>query len=419
MFKKSFIKRIAKVETVSVSFLEKQLKSGKVVIPKNSNKDLLNPVAIGQGLKIKINANIGTSQDKANLSDEIKKLKTAVRYGAHAVMDLSTGGDLQKIQKAIIKKSPVCVGTVPMYEIATLVERKKATIEKMKVDDIYDVLTEQAKRGVDFFTIHAGMLLKNISQMKKHKRLGGIVSRGGALITRWMYANKKENPFYENLDKVLDIMKKYNITMSLGDSLRPGAIADSTDRFQIDELKVLGELVKKCRKKGVQVMVEGPGHIKINEVAYNMNIQKKLCHGAPFYVLGPLTTDIACGYDHIVSAIGGAIAAMNGANFLCVVTPAEHLRHPSVEDIKLGVISSKIAAHSVDVLNFKDEYKKDCDLSYARARRQWKDIYNLALDKDKAKEYRNSIATASKDVCAMCGQFCSLKITQKCNLLKK
>ena len=270
---------------------------------------------------------------------------------------------------------------------------------------------------MDFFTLHAGILKESLTIVKRHKRVGGIVSRGGAILARWIYVNKKENPFYENFDKILALAKEYNITISLGYALRPGAIADSTDKAQIAELRVLGELVQRCRKKGVQVMVEGPGHIRLDEIALNMRLAKKICGDAPFYVLGPLPTDIACGHDHITAAIGGAIAAFSGADFLCVVTPAEHLRHPSVEDIREGVIAAKIAGHSVDVLRFKDEWKRDYDLSLYRSHRNWEKIFQLALDEKKSRAYRKNIDTAG-DGCTMCGNFCSLKMTEKCGFLK-
>jgi phosphomethylpyrimidine synthase len=287
----------------------------------------------------------------------------------------------------------------------------------MTFSDIWDVLKEHAEDGIDFFTIHAGILKSSLKLLKKNKRVGGIVSRGGAILSRWMYINKKENPLYENFDKILELAKKYNITISLGDALRPGAVADSTDKLQLQELYVLSELVKRCREKEVQVMVEGPGHLRLDEIGFNVWLEKKICNYAPFYVLGPLVVDYACGYDHINSAIGGAIASFFGADFLCVVTPAEHLRHPSPEDIKEGIIASKIAAHAVDILCFKDEWEKERCLSLYRARRDWKKVFSLAIDKRKAYQYRKDCKDIF-DACSMCGKFCSLKIIEKCNLLK-
>lgn len=417
MFKKSFFKKIAKNEKVSVNFLEKQFKQGRVVIPVNARRRLDLPPAIGKGLKVKVNTNIGTSSEKTDIRDEVKKIKIALECKTNTIMDLSTGGDLSLIRKQILKHCPVPLGTVPVYEAAVVAEQKRQTFEKMTFDDIWDVLKSQAQDGVDFFTIHVGVIKEFLKTISKKKRIGGIVSRGGAILTRWMYVNNKENPFYENFEKILELAKQYNITLSLGDGLRPGALADSSDKLQISELFVLGELVKKCRKKGVQVMVEGPGHIKLDEIAFNMALQKKVCDNAPFYVLGPLPTDIAAGYDNVTAAIGGAIAAFFGADFLCVVTPAEHLRHPLPEDIRDGVISSKIAGHCVDVLRFKDEWDKDYKLSTYRAHRDWRKLFPLAIDERKARLYRNSLKTKVRDMCAMCGQFCSLKIIEKCNLL--
>lgn len=410
MFKKSFLKEIAKKETVPLPFLEKNLKAGKIVIPLNKKRSIPNSIAIGEGLRIKINANIGTSTERLSLAEEIKKLKTAIRFGADTVMDLSIADNLSKVREKILQESTIPVGTVPIYEAAKLANKRKGNFDKMNIDDILEVIEHQAREGVDFFTIHAGILRKTLSMFKEKKRTGGIVSRGGAIIARWMQVNKKENLLFVNFEQILDIAKRYNITISLGDALRPGAIADSTDKLQIYELKVLSKLVKMCLKKGVQVMVEGPGHIKLDEIGANVYLQKKLCFGVPFYVLGPIPTDIACGYDHITSAIGGAIAGMSGADFLCVVTPAEHLRHPSSDDIKEGVIASRIAAHSVDILKFKSEWQRDRNLSRAREKRDWDKIFNLSMDKEKAKSYRKSLKTSSEDICTMCGEFCSLKI---------
>jgi phosphomethylpyrimidine synthase len=335
MSKKSFLKKIAQKECVSLKFLEKQLASGRAVIPANSKRQII-PPAIGSGFKIKVNTNIGTSTEKANIKEEINKLKIALDCKTDAVMDLSTGGNLREVRRQILKNCPVPLGTVPIYEAAVNAEGRNKSFEAMTFDDIWDVLKSQADDGVDFFTIHVGIIKKFLKTIAKKKRVGGIVSRGGAILTRWMYVNGRENPFYENFDKILDLAKKYNITLSLGDALRPGAIADSSDELQISELMVLGELVKRCRKRGVQVMVEGPGHVRFDEIALNMLLQKKVCQNAPFYVLGPIPTDIAAGYDHISSAIGGAVAAYFGADFLCVVTPAEHLRQPLASDIRAG-----------------------------------------------------------------------------------
>ncbi|MDP2922759.1 MAG: phosphomethylpyrimidine synthase ThiC [Candidatus Omnitrophota bacterium] len=417
MLKKSLLKQVAAKESVTLRFLEKQFASGRVVIPLNRKRRIESVVAIGEGLKIKINTNIGTSTEKTVIMNEIKKLNVAIKYKTDTVMDLSTGGDLAKIRQTILETSSIPLGTVPIYEAAVETQRRRQSFEKMTFDDIWDVLKKQAEDGVDFFTIHAGILRNFLKIIEKEKRVGGIVSRGGAILARWMYVNNKENLIYENFDKIIQLAKDYNITLSLGDALRPGAIADSTDALQVSELKVLGQLVKKCRKNGVQVIVEGPGHIKLNEIKFNMSLEKRLCDHAPFYVLGPLTTDIAAGYDHITAAIGGAMAAFYGADFLCVVTPAEHLRHPSIDDIKDGVIASRIAAHSVDILRFKNEWQKDYNLSLYRSRRNWEKLFPLSIDEDKARKYRQTL-DSSKDMCTMCGEFCSLKIIEKCKFLK-
>ncbi len=417
MFKKSFLKNIAKKEAVSLNFLQKQLTNAKAVIPLNKRRQIPNPCVIGDGFKVKINTNLGLSSKGGSIDDEVKKMLIAVKYGADTIMDLSVSKNLASLRKKILEKCPVPLGTVPVYEAALEAERRKGSFEKLNFDDYFSVLKTQAKEGVDFFTIHAGILKSALTLLRRKKRTGGIVSRGGAILARWMAVNKKENPLYENFNKILKLAREYNITLSLGDALRPGAIADSTDKLQISELRVLGELVKKCRKAGVQVMVEGPGHIRLDEIPMNMVLEKKLCNNAPFYVLGPLPTDIAAGYDHVTSAIGGTIAAFYGANFLCVVTPAEHLRHPNADDIKEGTIASKIAAHCVNVLKFKDEIKRDNQLSLYRARRSWEEIFPLAIDRKKAKKYRKNLKS-SQDICTMCGNFCSLKIIEKCNLLK-
>jgi phosphomethylpyrimidine synthase len=306
---------------------------------------------------------------------------------------------------------------VPIYEAAKEVERRKGTFEKMGFDDLWDVLKSQAADGVDFFTLHVGILKSFLTILKSNKRVGGIVSRGGAILARLIHTNKQENIIYSNFDRIISLAKEYNITISLGDALRPGAIADSSDKLQFAELKVLGQLVKKCRKSGVQVMVEGPGHLRLDEIEFNMRLQKRICDHAPFYVLGPLVTDIAAGYDHISGAIGAALAASYGADFLCVVTPAEHLRHPTLENIKDGVIASRIAAHAINLMRFKDEWNKDYRLSLNRSHRNWNNLFRLTIDEDKARKYRESLKL-SADMCTMCGEFCALKIIEKCNFLK-
>lgn len=417
MFSESFIKQVVRQEKVTATFLKSQLRRGRAVILASKNHSGCKPKAIGEGLKVKINTNIGLSTKKTDVAAEMHKLKVALQNGTDTIMDLSVSENLASFRRKLLKKCPLPLGTVPIYEVANEVKRRKGSISKMTFDDVWEVLTRQAKEGVDFFTIHAGILQATVQNLKIKKRVGGIVSRGGALLAQWMLVNKKENLLYQNFDKILGLAKAYNITLSLGDALRPGAIVDSTDKAQLAELRTLGKLVKRCHGKKVQVMVEGPGHIRLDEIALNMRLEKKFCHNAPFYVLGPLPIDVGAGHDHIVSAIGGALAAFYGASFLCVVTPAEHLRHPSAEDIKDGVIASKIAAHSVDVLRFKDEWKRNQKLSSQRAKRNWKKVFPLLIDGHKAKTYRKDLRL-SEDLCSMCGSFCSLKIAENCDLLK-
>ncbi|MFC1594777.1 phosphomethylpyrimidine synthase ThiC [Candidatus Omnitrophota bacterium] len=324
--------KVAKAEGVKAEYIVQKISSGKIVILKNRFHAVKKICGIGTGLRTKVNVNLGTSTDKSSIAEELKKLEIAVRYKADTVMDLSVGGDLRKVRKAIVKNSPIPIGTVPIYEAAINNQRKRKDFLSMNAHDLLSVLESQAEDGIDFFTIHCGVTLESLRMLKKRKRLLDIVSRGGAIITRWMSHQGKENPFYEHFDKVVAIAKRYDITLSLGDALRPGTVVDASDSLQMQELKLLGKLAKIARKSGVQVMIEGPGHIPINEVAANVLVQKKICSGAPFYVLGPLVTDVAPGYDHITAAIGGAIAAAHGADFLCYVTPAEHLRLPTLSD---------------------------------------------------------------------------------------
>jgi len=410
------MKQIAKDEGLSSKLILKYVKAGLVVIPRNIKHNLRKPCGIGLGLKTKINANIGTSTDKSQLNQELKKLSAAIKYGADAVMDLSVGGNLEKIRKEIIKRSSVPVGTVPVYETAVNAQMNRKNFLKFDAGDILDTLESQAKQGVDFFTVHAGVTRKSISALNKQKRLLGIVSRGGAILATWMNIHKKENPFYEYFDSILDIAYKYDVTLSLGDGLRPGSILDATDKAQISELKILGALALRAKQRSVQVMIEGPGHVPLNQIKKNVDLEKKICHGAPFYVLGPLVTDIACGYDHITASIGGALAAGFGADFLCYVTPAEHLRHPSIEDVREGVIASKIAAHAGDLVkNVKSASRLDREISLARKERDWKKQIRLSIDPDKARHYRMSSVPRSSDVCTMCGKYCSIKLMERCS----
>ncbi len=410
----SLIKSIAKEEQIPVKTLTEGVRTGRIVIPANNTRRLKQPCGIGQGLRVKINANLGTSTARSGLKNELKKLKTAVEFGADTVMDLSVGSNLHTIRRKILKNSPVPVGTVPVYEAVIAGEKKYGDFLKMKSADILEVIEAQAAGGVDFFTIHSGITKKTLRALREHKRLMGIVSRGGALLAKWIQVNKKENPLFEDFDKVLAICKKYDVTLSLGDGLRPGTLLDATDAAQIAELKVLGDLAKRARKKGVQVMIEGPGHVPLNQIKKNIELQKKYCGGAPFYVLGPLVTDIGVCYDHISAAIGSAFAAACGADFLCFVTPAEHLRLPENEDIKLGVIASKIAAHSADLARGNPQaWKQDESMSRARRKRDWETQITLSLDPEKTRRNRSLSQPEMADVCTMCGKFCSMKLMDK------
>jgi len=413
---KDILHRVAKDEGIPLKQLQENIASGLTVVVYNPKRPFQKPMAIGKGVRIKINTNIGASSESLSLPEQMEKLKVSIAAGTDTVMDLSVSDNLREVRTETLKNSTVPVGTVPLYEAMVLADKNRGSIEKMKEKDLLDVIEQQAKEGVDFFTLHAGITYDIFKVAREYPRVGGIVSRGGALISRWMYVNKKENPLFTNFKKILGILKKYNVVVSLGDGMRPGALHDSSDRMQFSELFVLGDLVKEARRHGVGVIVEGPGHIKISEIAMNVQMQKKLCAGAPFYILGPLVTDIAVGYDHITSAIGSAIAALNGADYLCVVTPAEHLRQPAADDIKEGVIASRIAAHSVDLVRNPRYQERDDALSKARFQRDWEKQIALALDSEKAMRYHNSLPSKKKDQCSMCGKYCSLKITEDCSL---
>lgn len=409
------IKNISCAENIPTRLLIKYIKQGKAVIPLNKNHKIARPCGIGFGLKTKINANIGTSPDNADLKIELDKLDTAVKYGADTVMDLSVGQDIVVTRRKILERSVVPLGTVPIYEIATNAQKQKGDLLDFDARDMIEVLEAQAEDGVDFFTIHSGVTKKSLSVLKKKKRLMGIVSRGGAILARWIAQHKKENPFYEYFERILDIAYRYDITLSLGDGLRPGSILDATDQAQITELKILGELAKLAKKRNVQVMIEGPGHVSIEQIRKNILLEKKFCQGAPFYVLGPLVTDVAAGYDHISAAIGGALAGSYGADFLCYVTPSEHLRLPTVEDVREGVVAAKIAAHAADIAK-KNKPALDWDkkMSSARRERNWQEQIKLAIDPFKAEVYRLSSKPKFSDVCTMCGEYCSIKMNEMC-----
>jgi phosphomethylpyrimidine synthase len=400
---------VANRENVNTEWLRNEIAEGRTVIPKNRNHNF-EPRGIGAGLTTKVNANLGTSEKHCHLPEELEKLKIAVKYGADSIMDLSTGGNLRVILKKILNTSPVMVGTVPIYSVATRLLAREKTIASLDPEELFNEIEFQAKAGVDFMTLHCGVTRSTVSFLHNDDRVCGIVSRGGAILKRWMAENNAENPLYEHYDRILDICEKHDVTISLGDGLRPGAGADATDRGQIAELLVLGELVDRARERGVQVMVEGPGHMPLNQIEMNMKLMKRICHDAPFYVLGPLTTDSAPGYDHIVSAIGGTVAAIHGADFLCYVTPAEHLCLPNAEDVRNGVIASRIAAHSADVVNnVNGARQRDFIMSKARRDLDWETMYRQALDPEMARMRKNDSESSEEDHCTMCGNLCAVK----------
>lgn len=402
---------VAEKENMSAEKIRELVALGRVAIPANINHKSLSPEGIGEGLKTKINVNLGVSGDCANYEKEFEKVKMSIEFGAEAIMDLSNYGKTNTFRKQLIDYSPAMIGTVPMYDAIGYLEKD---LLEIKAEDFLRVIEAHAVEGVDFMTIHAGLNKRSIESFKRSKRLTNIVSRGGSLIFAWMEMTGNENPFYEHYDELLDILYKYDVTISLGDALRPGSINDSTDAGQISELIEIGHLTKRAWDKNVQVLVEGPGHMALNEIAANMQLQKRLCHGAPFYVLGPIVTDIAPGYDHITSAIGGAVAAANGADFLCYVTPAEHLRLPDVNDVKEGIIASKIAAHAADIAKgIPNARDIDNKMSDARRRIDWEEMFSYAIDKKKAKEYFESTPPADKHSCSMCGKMCAMRTTNK------
>ena len=403
---------VAKQEKVDPNWLLNEIAIGRIVIPKNINHDFI-ARGIGRGLSTKVNANIGTSEKHCNLVEELEKMQVAIKHGADAVMDLSTGGNLSMILKRILKESSVMIGTVPIYNVATHLLAEGKSLLELDPEELFKEIEIQAQLGVDFMTLHCGVTNASLSFLKNDERVCGIVSRGGAILKRWMTNNNKENPLYEQYDRILEICAKYDVTISLGDGIRPGCGADATDRGQMAELLVLGELVDRAREKGVQVMVEGPGHMPFDQIEMNMKIMKRVCHEAPFYVLGPLTTDTAPGYDHIVGAIGGTIAAINGADFLCYVTPAEHLCLPNIEDVKNGVIASRIAGHSADIVkNVNGARERDYIISKARRELDWETMFNMAIDPELARKRKTESESGSEDHCTMCGNLCAVKNDQ-------
>ncbi len=405
------MKIVADKEKMDPQRLRELVALGQVVIPANKNHARLDPEGVGTGLRTKINVNLGVSKECCDLDLELAKAHKAIELKAEAIMDLSCFGKTQTFRKRLIDSSSAMIGTVPMYDAVGLLDK---ALKKITVDEFFQVVETHAEDGVDFMTIHCGMNRATAERVKRNKRLTNIVSRGGSLLFAWMEMNHQENPFYEYFDRLLDICVEHDVTLSLGDACRPGSINDATDASQVEELITLGELTKRAWERNVQVMIEGPGHMAINEIAGNMMMQKRLCHGAPFYVLGPLVTDVAPGYDHITSAIGGAIAAANGADFLCYVTPAEHLRLPDMEDVKEGIIAARIAAHAADIAKGLPGAREwDNAMSAARAEVDFPRMIELAIDPEKARRYRESSKPEHEDTCTMCGKMCPMKNMKK------
>lgn len=405
---------VARAEGLDAEIVRQGVAEGVICIPANVNHKSLRPQGFGKGLKTKVNANIGTSNNYPEIDKELVKLQAAIDAGAHAVMDLSTGDNIDRSRQAIIAASTVAVGTVPIYQATVEAIARKGSIVHMTGEDMIDVVRKQARDGADFMTVHCGVTQQTIGRLRQQGRVADVVSRGGAFITGWMLHNEQENPFFERYDELLDICLKYDVTMSLGDGLRPGCLADATDRAQVQELIILGELVDRAWQAGVQVMVEGPGHMPLDQIAANIKLQKQLCKGAPFYVLGPLVTDVAPGYDHITSAIGGALAASAGADFLCYVTPAEHLGLPTIEDVKEGVIAARIAAHAADLVKgVAGAWDWDLEMSRARKALDWEKQINLAIDPVKAARYRRERNAEGVTACSMCGDFCAMQVVSE------
>jgi len=405
------VKKVAAREGVDERLVREGLRRGTIVIPYNRKRPHpVEPVGIGLGLATKVNANIGTSPSLPDAEQEKAKLAAAVEAGADTVMDLSTGGDITQVRRAIIAASSVPVGTVPIYQAACDSPKLGKSFVELSVEEIFAAIRKHLEDGVDFLTVHTGLTREGVERLRSRRRLAGIVSRGGAMMVEWMMHNHAENPLAEHFDRLLELAGEFGACLSLGDGLRPGALADASDRPQIQELLIIGEQVDKARAAGVQVMVEGPGHVPLDQIEMNVKLQKEVCHGAPFYVLGPLVTDVAPGYDHIVSAIGGAVAGMYGADFLCYVTPAEHLGLPDVEDVRVGTVVSRIAAHAADVAKYPERARKwDEKMSRLREHLRWNEMIAAALDPKQARRKFDRYPREAENVCTMCGEFCAIK----------
>jgi phosphomethylpyrimidine synthase len=407
------VKHAAAIEGIDPELLRQRVAAGTAVVCHNVRRKNGLPLAVGEGLRTKVNANIGTSRDDLSIDKELEKARVAVAAGADAIMDLSTGGPVDEIRRAIIAETDACIGTVPLYQAALdAVNRQKKAIVDMTVEDIFAGIIKHLDDGVDFITVHCGVTRSTVERMDNEGRIMDVVSRGGSFTVEWMAHNNMENPLFEHYDRLLEIVKPYDAVLSLGDGFRPGCLADATDRAQIHELILLGELTERAWAAGIQVMIEGPGHVPLHQIEMNIKLQKRLCHGAPFYVLGPLVTDIAPGYDHITCAIGGAIAGAAGADFLCYVTPAEHLRLPTVDDVREGVMACRIAAHAADLVKgVKGAMDKDIAMARCRKNLDWEGQFALALDPEKARRLRaESGVDEEHGACTMCGEFCAYKV---------
>lgn len=404
----------AKCENVTPEFIRRGVEDGTIVVVRNKRHRSIPALAIGKGLRTKINTNIGTSKDRADLALELDKVRVSIAAGTDTIMDLSTGGDLGAIRRAVIGASTVTVGTVPIYQAAVAALRAGKAIVEMTADDLFRVIEENGEDGVDFITVHCGVTRRSVECIEKQGRLLGIVSRGGSILAHWMDFNNRENPLYEDYDRLLAVAKKYDMVLSLGDGLRPGCLADATDRGQVQELILLGELTRRAREQGVQVMIEGPGHVPIRDIQANIRLEKSLCNEAPFYVLGPLPTDIAPGYDHITAAIGGAIAGWAGADYLCYVTPSEHLRLPTLDDVREGVIASKIAAHIADIAkDIPGAIDRDHRMARARKDLDWEGQIEASLDPVRSRAWLEKSTSAKEEGCTMCGDLCAVKMGRK------
>ncbi len=414
------MKCVAELEQVDIDHIRNAVAVGEMVILRNRNHSSVQPVGVGKGLRTKVNANIGTSTDCADVTVEVEKARMSVKVGSDTIMDLSTGGDIKTVRKVIMQEVPVVIGTVPIYQTAIETISQKGALIHMTPEDIFLTLEKQAEEGVDFFTVHCGVTRSSIERLQKQGRIMDIVSRGGSFLTTWMIANERENPLYEHFDRLLEIAHAHDVTLSLGDGLRPGSLMDATDRAQVEELIILGELTKRAWEHHVQVMIEGPGHVPLDQIQTNIQMEKRLCSNAPFYVLGPVVTDIAAGYDHITAAIGGAVAAAAGADFLCYVTPGEHLKLPDLEDVRQGVIATRIAAHAADIAKgYPSALNWDTEISKARKNLDWENQIKLAIDPERAGELRGKSHLKENDVCSMCGEYCAIKLVQESLRVKK